>query len=542
MMRCRDRIRPSRFGVTCFDRPSRECVKCVRAAPSTRTDAQPASSRSNDRERRERRREIKSLHNPIPEDSREKCFSLGVHTQQSAIMDNVTPLAVTVILVFCHQNPLVSSGSTGLYSPSTSERRMAKSLWPSSESHWADVPSDLGRTDVWANWGSKSPTVQAVKGKVNVDFPGGSSHGIGSQREIHPPSFLRGHSLSFRPSDSASYDDSTFEIGEDDLDGESHEANFERTGGGSGFVPPNFADFKQSVQVEHTFGDSGEDEASDEAYRPNSFTRYQQNFQSRNPSSVGGLRPFIVYEPSSEGVRVTQEFNSQHSFDSPPSPPVYRPQRETVKYGTTINHVPNGQSYSTFTNLPSSTTSNRHRPPLSSSPPVPSFNINPNTAGYIHNSGINDGVDYDDGSSEESFSGPGGYGSPHHHNQHHHQSRYEELGEPAHSGPSGSGVGSSSFENVRGFGDDILDSHFNQFQSDFESSHNRDGGVDVQENFGHRDRGESGYQYRKVNYREPIQRLYNKEDPDEESREYGSSYGTVEAYKGEYDSDKVSEE
>lgn len=572
-----------------------------------------------------------------------------------------------------------------LPSQTIAERRVAtQSLWPSSSSHWADVPSALTKSSDWHQWGAGSsaqgdpnslyggsddgePPVRKrhiTKGagygqENNFDEEGGngeleeedfSSPGPGQGYEEEGSDGYHGGDVSAFGGPSGFEAQGGFEEEQDGYQGspsgynsqqgvfEGHEGDFDEQQGGfegpqggfeaTRFQPPpnrqshdndyepqvvdrgssspighpagfqsafpnNFEKFKESVQVETTHPYTNEGD-SNNGFAP-------QGFPSNFPAGFPGN---IKFQPSSDHVKVTQEFHSNQNFggpedyqrpQSPPrfSPPSYsvpgqltplqRPEREsspnqfenTVQHGTGESHsyfshgdfgskTPSHNSNSHIVPLPQGNSQIFGGPPPSyggppppsyggpppnygppppnygGSPqvfgrPPPSFGGPPSPPAYSHipsYGGPSSSIPYS-GSPPKSF-------PPKKPKSHKRKPSYSPPPPPS---PAQSYTDNKSFnppstksqfDEIKEIGDDIIDSQFQEFNDRF-SSHTK--GVDTDEDFHNSDRDEQNFKYNKVNYREPISKIYKHEEP-EENIEYGTSYGAVEAYKGGFESDK----
>ena len=501
-------------------------------------------------------------------------------------------------------------------------------IWPSSSSHWADVPSDLGRSNAWKSWGKHAQQVRDVPKSVFSDDDEGEAHAKrhvggpkGNLQTVQQYEFEDEFGEGFDESDvpqapsgfggRAPPSKNPYETEEESYrnqyedEEESEPSSFSspsfppQSGGGQRFSPPehhhqqrytappsfaeeyqgveegqhsqggsrsplgtpsgirsafptNFEDFKQSVAVESSADPFSGDRSVPDTFShhsssfpqpQNSFKRETGGFGSGFAGGFGGNEAssnqddIVEFDPQGQGLRVTREYSHKENFgggngnpeeeDIDPYAQRGRPERKNKidpttynPYGTTINHIPDGDrqshSYASFT------------------PPGSAASYHGSRGGEEQPERQSPPREYEEEARPGSYqgqyspSGPEDEGS--------YPSRPESSFFGGRSDPSAQG---GQFEQIKKMGDDILDEQFNKFNDQFEN-HNR--GSNTEEDYHVKDGGDD-YKYERVNYREPIQSLYSREQekkakkPEEEDREYGTSYGAIEAYQGEYNSD-----
>ncbi len=282
--------------------------------------------------------------------------------------------------------------------------RMASSpIWPSSSSHWADVPSDLGSSDGWGSWGAKTSILggSSVKNAVHGGGGGGgaegrhaaapasyhsesSNYGDGSVAQYEQPAqtSFADYAKSQAAKDSPFKNDDAFEP-----------ASARHAVGGGGGFPDSFEAFKSSVAA----NSGAESKAPD--------------FATFDPSQVSAS------SQSESGFKAPDSFDRRHSdgpdFDAHFDPSDFAP------HGFQGQHHAGGSGggslSQTFGRRPSF--SEHARPERDSSV---------DGGGGHGKPGVTYNIEH--GSSSSSyFHAPSSGGHGHHHHQHqHHQGRQPE--------------------------------------------------------------------------------------------------------------------
>lgn len=430
------------------------------------------------------------------------------------------------------------------------------SHWPSSSSHWADVPSSFGESNKnWKQWGSSAPIVgghhqsqpEQAQGVFSYHEGVGDEEGLIEDFETHsdaqpfkrhvdnrhfgPPASVNSFSPnefnpstfsvpsnndnSFRSQGPSSYvtpasaqypsypsSPSSFEGHQSESyeevrspqasgGGSSSFQGFQRPAGFANVFPQSFESFKENIGKQATFSPpqqpsfhsspSGSSfvEGNDES----DFVIDESEFIDEEPVDFkNGYPADIHYQsgPSGDGVRIRQEFGSHQSFDSPPSG-YNRPERAPAQEVSYVSHEPSTHSYPSYGARPSAP---QPRPPQQN-------------------------VYY----------------------------RSKPSGPPS-SHQSGRVSSNNQFDEIKNLGDDLIDAQYEEFNDEYER-HNR--GATTDDKYQLKKNGDKKFKYKMVDYRKPIQRVYDKE-PEHEENDYGTNYGALEIYSGGYESDKYDPE
>lgn len=416
------------------------------------------------------------------------------------------------------------------------EKRLQSPAWPSSTSHWADVPTNFGANNNWQKWGASAGAVHAVPQTVY-----GSA--VPQQSDPSQQPFKRHINTQSNPSTStfnhyapapapqSSYQPpapapSYYQYQSQPQPQPQQQPLTIPTTFAQAF-PTGFEQFKKSVQVDTTvnpyvpeqsqpnFGShkptfnpygSTVDEDEDDGFET-------EEVESEEPTGFGNGFTFpraIQFKPAKEAVKVTEEYEAQENFDSPlptgtgfrPSTGFgQRPERETgVNFGSSINHHPQGnsQSYSTFSS------GQNQDPPSSGVTPFFPTSQETQTGGspfFTSNTPV-----YHPKQSESPKAGPHTpQGSSHYG---HHVSAPDDEG-------------------------------FYEYEEYDDDSFNSKGhGVNDEVSYSTNNGGDNRVQYVQQDYRQPIQKIYNGQPPQHEEEAYGGNYGHVNAYSGGYTKDK----